>query len=48
MLNNINPLMSKAHLAALNLSHFKMVEAMVLKIIASRSPQMASPPYQIS
>jgi hypothetical protein len=32
----------------LNLRHFKMVEARGLKIIASRSPWMVSPPYQIS
>jgi hypothetical protein len=38
MLNNPNPLLSKAHITSLNLSHFKMVEAMGLKIIASRSP----------
>jgi hypothetical protein len=31
----------------LNLIHFKMVEAMGLKIIASRSPWMASAAYQI-
>jgi hypothetical protein len=36
--NNPNPLLSKAHLTTLNLSNFKMVEAMGLKIIASRSP----------
>jgi hypothetical protein len=28
------PMLGKAHLTALNLSHFKMVEAMGLKIIA--------------
>jgi hypothetical protein len=32
----------------LNLILTKMVEAMGLKIIASRSPWMASPAYQIS
>jgi hypothetical protein len=40
--------LSKAHLAALNLNHFKMIEAMGLNIIAPRSPQMALSPYQIS
>jgi hypothetical protein len=35
-------------LTNLNLNHFKMVEDMPLKIIASRSPWMALPPYQIS
>jgi hypothetical protein len=35
-------------LTVLNLNHFKMVETMRIKIIASRSPWMASPPYQIS
>jgi hypothetical protein len=48
MLNNSNPLLSKAYLTNLNLIHFKMVEAMGLRITASRSPLMASPPYQIS
>jgi hypothetical protein len=38
MLNNLNPLLSKAHLTSLNLSHFKMIEAMGLKIITSSSP----------
>jgi hypothetical protein len=32
----------------LNLNHFKMAEAIGLKIIASRPLWMASPPYQIS
>jgi hypothetical protein len=36
--NNSNPLFSKAHLTNLNFNHFKMVEAMELKVIASRSP----------
>jgi hypothetical protein len=31
---NPNPLLSKAHLTNLNLSHYKMVETMGLKIIA--------------
>jgi hypothetical protein len=35
------------HLRSLNLNHFKMVEAMGLKITASRSPSMASLPYKI-
>jgi hypothetical protein len=37
MLNNPKPLLSKAHVTSLNLSHFKMVEAVELKMIASRS-----------
>jgi hypothetical protein len=32
----------------LNLSSYKMIEAMGLKIIASRSPWIALPLYQIS
>jgi hypothetical protein len=32
-INNPNPLFSKAHLTNFNLNHFKMVEAMVLKIL---------------
>jgi hypothetical protein len=35
-------------LTTLNLNHFKMVEDKGLKIITSRSPWMALPPYQIS
>jgi hypothetical protein len=35
-------------LTTLNLKHFKMVEIMGLKIIASKSPWMALPPYHIS
>jgi hypothetical protein len=31
----------------LNLNNFKMIEAVGLKIIVSRSPWMALPPYQI-
>jgi hypothetical protein len=31
----------------INLNHFKMVEDMGLKTIASRSPSMASPPNQM-
>jgi hypothetical protein len=38
MLNNPNPLQSRANFTNLNISHFKMgEEAMGLKIIASRS-----------
>jgi hypothetical protein len=37
-LNNPNPLLSKAHFTNLNLSHFKMFEAMGLTIVVSRSP----------
>jgi hypothetical protein len=42
------PQFSKAHLTAMNLNNFKMIEAMGLKIIASRSTWMALPPYQKS
>jgi hypothetical protein len=38
MVYNPNPLLSKAYLTSLNLSNFKMIDAMGLKIIASRSP----------
>jgi hypothetical protein len=37
-INNPNPLLSKAHLTDMNINNFKMIEAMGLKIIASRSP----------
>jgi hypothetical protein len=37
-INNTNPLLSKAHLTTLNLNYFKVVEALELKITASRSP----------
>jgi hypothetical protein len=37
-INNPNPLLSKAHLTMLNVNKFKMIEAMGLKIISSRSP----------
>jgi hypothetical protein len=40
--------LSKAHLTNLNLNNFKMIEAMWLQTIASRSPWMALPLYQIS
>jgi hypothetical protein len=46
--NNPNTLLSKVHLTILNINNFKNIEAMGLKIIASRSPQMAFSPYQIS
>jgi hypothetical protein len=55
ILNNLNPFLSKAdwfryciHLTSLNLKRFKIVQAIVLKMIASRSPSVASPTYQIS
>jgi hypothetical protein len=35
---NANPQLSKAHLTTLNLSNFNMIEAMGIKIIATRSP----------
>jgi hypothetical protein len=37
-INNLNTLLSKAYLTTLNLNNFKMIEAMGLNIIASRSP----------
>jgi len=45
---NPDYLLISAHLTNLNLNNFKMIEAMGLKIIASRSPWMALPLYQIS
>jgi hypothetical protein len=55
MLNNPNSYLSKAewcryctHLTNFNLSHFKVVEAMGLKVDASTSPAVASLPYKIS
>jgi hypothetical protein len=45
--NNPNPMLSKSQLKTSNLNNFKIVEAMGLKIIASRSPWMASLAYQI-
>jgi hypothetical protein len=38
MEHNPNPKFSRAHLRSLNLNNFKMIEAMGLRIIASRSP----------
>jgi hypothetical protein len=38
--------LSKAHVTTLSLNYFKMIEAMGLKIIGTRSPRMASPGYQ--
>jgi hypothetical protein len=43
-----NPQFSKAHLTNLNLNNFKTIEVLELKIIASRSPWLALPSYQIS
>jgi hypothetical protein len=37
-IKNPNPLLSKAHLTKLNLNNFKIIEAMGLKIIASKFP----------
>jgi hypothetical protein len=37
-INNPNPQLSKAHLTNLKLNNFKMIEAMGLKINASRFP----------
>jgi hypothetical protein len=45
---NTNTQFSKAHLTTLKFNNFKMIEAVGLKIIASRSPRMALPLYQIS
>jgi hypothetical protein len=42
-ISNPNPQLSKAHLRTLNLNNSKMIEAMGIKVIASRLP-----PYQIS
>jgi hypothetical protein len=47
MEHNPNPQFSRAHLATLNLNNFKLIEAMGLKINASRPLSMALPPYQI-
>jgi hypothetical protein len=44
----LKPLLGKAHLTNLNLSHFELVEAMGLKIIALRYTWMISAAYQIS
>jgi hypothetical protein len=38
MEHNPNPLLSKVHLTTLNIDKFKMIEALGLKIIASKSP----------
>jgi hypothetical protein len=38
MEHNPNQQFSKAHLTTLNLNNFKIIKAMGLKIIASRSP----------
>jgi hypothetical protein len=46
--NNPNPQFSKAYLTILNLNSFKIIEAMGLKVIASRSSWMALTPYKIS
>jgi hypothetical protein len=37
-INNPNPQFNKAHLTSLNFNKFKIIEAMGLKIIASRAP----------
>jgi hypothetical protein len=42
-----NPQFRKARLINLNLNNFKMIEGMGIKSIASGSPWMALPPYQI-
>jgi hypothetical protein len=38
MEHNPNPQSSKAHLTNLNVSNFKIIEAMGLKVIASKTP----------
>jgi hypothetical protein len=55
MLNNLNPLLRKdnwcrlcIHLTDLNLNNCKVVEAMGLKVVASRALPTASFPYKIS
>jgi hypothetical protein len=48
MAYNPNPLFRKAQLTILNFNNFKIAEAMGLKLITSRSPLMASPPYHMS
>jgi hypothetical protein len=47
-INNTNPQFRKAYLTILNLNNFKVIEAMGIKIIVSKSPWVALPPYQIS
>jgi hypothetical protein len=54
MLINPKPLLRKTkwyryciYLTTLNLNNFKVVEVMGLKVIASRFPAIASPPYKI-
>jgi hypothetical protein len=37
-INNTNPQFSKVHLTTLNVINFKIIEAMGLEMIASRSP----------
>jgi hypothetical protein len=48
MEHNPDPQFSKAHLTNMNLNNIKMIQAIGLQIIASRSPLMALPPYQTS
>jgi hypothetical protein len=38
-INNPNSLLIKAHFTNMNLNNFKMIEAMGLKIISTRSPE---------
>jgi hypothetical protein len=45
---NPNILLSKTHLTNLKLNNFKNIEALELKIIASKSHRMALLPYHIS
>jgi hypothetical protein len=47
-MNNKNAQFTKAHVTILKLNNFKMIAAMGLKIIASRSPWMALLLYQKS
>jgi hypothetical protein len=55
MQNNLNTLLNKAeccifciHLIVLNIDLLKVVVAMGLKVVASKSPAKASPSYKIS
>jgi hypothetical protein len=45
---NTNAQYSKAYLINLKLNNFKTIEAVGLKVIASRSRRMTLPPYQMS
>jgi hypothetical protein len=38
MQHNPNPQFSKAHLTALNINNFKVIDAMGIKVVTARSP----------